>query len=286
MARMGVGRLGRNAILSTIGLGVRAVIQAGYLLVLSHWMGAKGYGLFAGSVSAAILISPLSGWGVTFVLTRRVAVDPSQSPRIWATAVLQLLATGLVLIVLLMLGTYLFLKGGIGVWPMLLLGGAELIALPLAQAATGLCIALDRGVPAALSMCLVPLFRLLLVLAGLLLGMSGTPGHVSWLHFAGSLAGALLAYGLATIVGGAPQWGNRPRLGEVVGDGSRYAVGTLVSNSYLEVDKVLLLQVLGAAATGAYTAAFRVMSVFALPVAALIGATLPRLFAQSGTPQG
>lgn len=286
MTRSGVGRLGRNAILSTIGLGARAVIQAGYLLVLSHWMGAKGYGLFAGSVAAATLISPLSGWGVAFVLTRRVARDRAESRGIWATAVLQILVTGAVLTSVLMLGSSLLLKDGIGAVSMLLLGVAELMTLPLAQTATGLCIALDRGMAGAFSMCLVPLLRLLSVLAGLFVGVNGTPSHVSGLHFVGSVAGALIAYGLVAGVAGAPRWSRRPRLRDTVHDGSRYAVGTLVTTSYLEVDKVLLLQVLGAAVTGTYTAAFRVMSVFALPVAALIGAALPRLFAQHGTLAG
>lgn len=286
MVRMGIGQLGHNAILSTIGLGVRAFIQAGYLLVLSHWMGAKGYGLFAGSVSAAILISPLSGWGAAFVLTRRVAQDPSESRAAWAATVLQVLVTGAVLVVLVMLITEFLLTDRVSFASMFLLGISELIALPLALAATSLCLALGRGAAAATSMCLVPVFRLLSVLTGLLVGMDGTPSHVVWLHFSGSITGGLMAYMWLAKLNGAPRWAQRLPLGSTMRAGSGYAAGALTSTSYLEVDKVLLLQMLGATAAGTYTAAFRVMSVFALPVSALIGAALPRLFAQHGTSAG
>jgi O-antigen/teichoic acid export membrane protein len=286
LGRLGVGRLGRNALLSTIGLGVRAIVQAGYLLVLSHWMGASGYGLFAGSVSAAILISPLSGWGIAVVLTQRVARDSSDSAAAWATAVIQVFVTGTVLTGVLMFGSSLLLVDRLDYTSMCVLGIAELIALPLAQVATGLCIALDRGATAAVLMCVVPVCRLLFVVSGMLWDVDGLPSHVAWLHFGGSVIGALVAFGLVAHVQGSPGWGRREPLRETLRDGSGYAAGALVTTSYLEVDKVLLLQMLGATVAGTYTVAFRVMSVFALPVSALIGAALPRLFAQHGSPAG
>lgn len=284
--RMGVGQLGRSAVLSTLGLGARAIIQACYLLVLSHWMGAQGYGLFAGSVAAAILIAPLSGWGITFVLTRRVARNPSESRAVWATSVLQIFVSGAVLVGLMLLGAKFLLTDRVSAASMLLLGVAELIALPLAQAATSLCLALGRSMAAATSMCLVPVFRLLAVLSGLLTGMEGTPTHVVCLHFIGSIVGALIAYFWIAKLEGAPCWSRRSPLRSTLRAGSSYASGALTSTGYLEVDKILLLQVLGATAAGTYTAAFRVMSVFALPVAALIGAALPRLFVEHGTSAG
>src|SRR3546814_14043084 len=45
------------------------------------------------------------------------------------------------------------------------------------------------------------------------------------------------------------------------------------------VDKVLMLQILGAVMVGSYTVGFRVLSVLALPVYALVTATMPRLMA-------
>ena len=57
-----------------------------------------------------------------------------------------------------MVGSGLALVERVDMLSMLLLGFAELVALPLVQAATSLCLALDRGATAAVSMCLVPPF--------------------------------------------------------------------------------------------------------------------------------
>lgn len=283
IARLGIGRLGRNALMSTAGLGTRAVIQAAYLIVLSRWMGPHGYGLFAGSVAVAIIIALVSGWGISFVVTQRVARDPTRSNALWATAILQVLLSGLLLIGILMLGSSVALVERVDIHSMLLLGFAELIALPLVQVATSLCLALDRGAPAAVFMCLVPAFRLLAMIVALAAGLAGTPDHVAFLHFAGSIVGMLVAIYLITQIDGAPAWRDRLPWRNATAEGTRYAIGSLVGTSYQEVDKVLLLQILGATVVGTYTAAFRVMSVFVLPVAALMGAALPRLFASHGT---
>lgn len=282
MARLGIGRLGQNALMSTAGLGTRAVIQAAYLIVLSRWMGPHGYGLFAGSVAVAIIISLVSGWGISFVVTQQVARDPTRSNALWATAILQVLLSGFLLVSILMLGSSFALVERVDIRSMLLLGFAELIALPLVQVATSLCLALDRGAPAAVSMCLVPAFRLLAMIIAVATGLAGTPNHVAFLHFAGSVVGMLVAIYLVTRIHGAPAWRDRLPWRNATAEGTRYAIGSLVGTSYQEVDKVLLLQVLGATVVGTYTAAFRVMSVFVLPIAALMGAALPRLFASHG----
>lgn len=286
MTWLGIGRLGQNAMLSTVGLGTRAVIQAAYLIVLSRWMGAHDYGLFAGSVAAAIIISLISGWGISYVLTQEVSRDPTKSHGLWATAILQVSLSGVLLIGVLMLASSITLVERVDIRSMLLLGFAELIALPLVQVATSLCLALDRGVSAAVLMCLIPAFRLVAMSVALTVGLVGTPDHVASLHFAGSVVGLLVAIYLITQVDGAPAWRKRLSWWNATADGTRYAVGSLVGTSYQEVDKVLLLQILGATVVGTYTAAFRVMSVFVLPIAALMGAALPRLFAAHGTPSG
>lgn len=284
MARLGIGRLGQNALLSTAGLGTRAVIQAAYLIVLSRWMGPHGYGLFAGSVATAIIIALVSGWGITFVVTQQVARETTRSNALWATAIMQVLLSGVLLIGGLMLGATFALVERVDMRSMLLIGFAELIALPLVQVAIGLFMALGRGAFAAVSMCLVPAFRLFAVVAAVVLGVAGTPAHTAFLHFVGSIIGMLVAIYLVTLIDGAPAWRERLAWRTATAEGTRYAIGSLVGTSYQEVDKVLLLQILGATAAGTYTAAFRVMSVFVLPVAALMGAALPRLFTAHGTP--
>lgn len=286
ISRLGIGRLGRSALLSTVGLGTRAVIQAAYLIVLSRWMGAQGYGLFAGSVAAAILMAPISGWGIAIVLARYVSRDDATSQSLWAAAILQVLVSGLLLIVVLLSVSSVVLADRVSMGSMLVLGFAELIALPLVQVATNVFLALDKAAPAALSMCLVPASRLIAVVVPMLIGMAGKPDRVAMLHFLGSLFGVLVALQMVRRIDGPPAWGQRPSLRRTLTEGTHYAMGALVGTSYQEIDKVFLLQILGATVAGTYTAAFRVMAVFVLPLSALMGAALPRMFAEHGKPDG
>jgi O-antigen/teichoic acid export membrane protein len=279
-----VGRLGRNAVLGTSGLGFRAVLQAAYLVLLSRWLGSQGYGLFAGSVALMVLAAPLANWGSGLLLTRYIARDRDRCPGMWATALIQTGITGGLLTIALMLVSAFALHERVGVGAMLLLALSELILLPAAQAATSACFALENGRAAAAAVCLVPLGRVLAILAMIVLGTAATPAAASIGHFAGSLAGMTGTVILVAILGGWPQWRRRLPFVDATRQGTAYAIGGLVGTSYLEVDKVLMLQLLGAAAVGPYTAGFRVVSVFALPISALISATLPRLMTQHAVP--
>lgn len=286
LTRLRIGRLAQNAVYGSVGLGTRAVIQAAYLILLSRWMGAQGYGLFAGSVAAVMLIAPLSGWGVSYVLSQGVARDRAVSRPLWATALVQIVLTGTLLAVVVIVATAFGMKERISVISMLLVALAELVILPMAQVCTSLCFALDRGIPAAVAICIVPVGRLLMALVFVAMGAAGTPSVVAFSHFGGSIAGIIGSVLLIACIDGWPAWRKRWRLKKTVSRGTAYAVGAMVGTSYMEVDKVLMLELLGAAVVGPYTAAFRVASVFALPISALMGAALPKLFAARGVVQG
>ncbi|HEY2345282.1 MAG TPA: oligosaccharide flippase family protein [Xanthomonadaceae bacterium] len=281
-----VGRLGRNAAYGSAGLGIRAAIQAGYLVLLSRWMGAQGYGLFAGSVAVVSLVAPFSGWGITYVLSRRIARDRASSRALWASAMGQVVFTGAVMTAAIVAAASLLLKERIDILSMVLIGLAEMVVLPLAQAGTSLCFAVGRGLPAAFAICLVPAGRLFTGMVFMAMGAGRTPALVATSHFLGSLVGIVGTILLIAGVDGWPAWRGRLRLRETLREGAPFAAGALVGTSYQEVDKVLMLQLLGAAVVGPYTAAFRVVSVFALPVSALMSAALPRLFATHGGPEG
>ncbi len=277
-ARIRLGGLARNTLYSTAGLAVRAVVQACYLILLSRRMGPHDYGLFAGSVALAVLLAPLSGWGVSYVLAQHVARNPAGARALWATALVQIGLSGTVLVLVVLL-TSTMLGDHISANAMLLLALAELVALPVAQAATTLCVVQGRGAAAALAICLVPASRVLAVTVLFLAGGAAAPGSVAAFHFVGSLVGAFAAMALIRRLAGAPDWPQRLSSGTTMAEGTRYALGSLVGTSYPEIDKVLLLQLAGATIAGTYTAAFRVVAVLLLPISALASNALPRLFA-------
>lgn len=286
LLRFGVGRLGANTAYGSLALGARAVIQACYLVLLSRWMGAQGYGLFAGSVAAVMLVMPLSGWGVSYVLSRGVARDRVQSRGLWATSLVQVAITGALLAVIVVFGIAVGMNERVSIASLLLIAAAELLILPMAHAATSLCFALDRGLSAAIAICLVPAGRLILAIEFVWFGAIGAPETVALSHMLGSAVGIIGAFALVAWIDGMPAWQQRRSMRETLPGGTSYALGSLVGTSYLEVDKVFMLQLLGAAVVGPYTVAFRIASVLALPISALAGTALPRLFASRGSEQG
>lgn len=279
------GRLGKNTIAGTIGLGTRAALQAAYLLILSRWLGADGYGLFAGSVALMILFAPVVSWGSLLLVTRHIANDRRRSRAMWATALTQIGIMG-GLVVLAMLAVSTLLPQRLPIAPMLMLAVSELIMLPITWAATSQCYALERGPASAVAVCLGSVGRVLAMLVAVAGGVAATPANAAIAHFAGSglaVAGAVV---LVACVDGWPQWRSRMRLRESLRQGTPYAVSNVAGSGYQEVDKFLMLQSLGAAIVGPYTVAFRVVSIFLMPVTALISASLPRLMARAGSSDG
>lgn len=273
------GRLGHNTILGSTGLGFRAIVQAAYLLIVSRWLGAEGYGLFAGSVALVTLATPLANWGSALLLTEYVAQDRSRSRGMWATALVQTGVVGGILAIGVLAISALLLREQLALGPLLLLAASELLLLPISHAASSQCSALERGGAAALSVGLIPLGRTSAMLGVVACNLAATPELASVAHFSGTVLGLAAAVILVTRVDGPPAWDARLPLREATRRGTAYAISNAAGTSYQEVDKTLILQLLGAAAVGPYTVAFRVTSMFALPVSALISATLPRLIA-------
>lgn len=276
------GLLGRNALLGIAGLGGRAVIQAVYLLIVSRWLGAEGYGLFAGSVALVTLAAPLANWGSALLLTQHIAQDRSRSRGMWATALVQTGVVGGALVVGVLAVSALLLRERLPLGPLLLLAASELLLLPVSHAASSQCTALEHGSAAALSVCLVPLGRTLAILGAVASSLAATPELAALAHFSGTVLGLAVAIALVAWVDGPPAWRARLPLREATRQGSAYAISNVAGTSYQEVDKMLMLQLLSAAVVGPYIVAFRVASIFVLPVSALISATLPRLMAGHG----
>ncbi|WP_225783653.1 lipopolysaccharide biosynthesis protein [Xenophilus sp. Marseille-Q4582] len=277
------GRLGQNTLLGATGLGIRAIIQAAYLLIVSRWLGAEGYGLFAGSVALAALATPLGNWGSALLLTQHIGQDRSRSRAMWTTALVQTGIVGSALVIVTLLISVSLLSQQLALGPLLLLAVSELLLLPASHAASSQCYALEHGGASALSVCLVPMGRTLAVLSAMASGLSATPEHAAWAHFGGTILGFAAAIALVARIDGPPAWRAYLPLRDSIRQGAPYAISNAAGTSYQEVDKILMLQLLGAAVVGPYSVAFRVASLFVLPVSALISATLPRLIAECAT---
>lgn len=265
------------------GLFFRALIQAIYLVVISRSMGAEGYGGFAGIVAVAILLSPLSGWGVTHVLTKKMSSENALISELLPAALVQILISGTLMLVGVVAIGCMF---DIDIFLLLLIGISELILLPVALMVTNIGILIGRNIFASLSSCLVPMFRLL----GLLLALAFLNDFLSvrlacQLYFFGTLCGSFVLLFFLIRRVGPLTFSSKIIQPDLFREGNRYAAGALVSSGFMEVDKVIILSLLGATALGPYAVAFRVASVFVLPIAAFGSVILPRLFSSKNNYQ-
>lgn len=265
------------------GLFFRALIQAIYLVLISRSMGAEGYGSFAGIVAVAILLSPLSGWGVVHVLTKKVSSDNASISELLPAALSQIFISGSLILVGIVVAAYIF---DFDIFLIALIGISELILLPVALIVTNIGVLMGRNIFVSFASCLVPAFRLLsLCLALYFIDHSLDLRFACQLYFWGTLSGSLIALSFLMGIVGPLSFSSRIIRTDLFKEGNQYAVGALVSSGFMEIDKIIILSLLGGAALGPYAVAFRVASVFVLPIAAFGSVILPRLFSSKSTCQ-
>lgn len=283
LSRVPVGALGRGTLISTLGLVTRAVLQAGYLVLLSRWLGAEGYGLFAGSVAATVVFAPLATGGMGFVFTEQLTKRAGGPRQLWSRVATQTALSGLAVALVVLAFAALFLPVRLPMLEMALLAATELLALPLVYTSTAALLAQGRPGLATISVIVVPLSRLLGALGLVLAGAGPSLPMLVVTHCLGTFVASIWVLALTKTVSdafaaGKPTHGV-PGRWMLAREGAPYALGAWAGTSYAEVDKVLILQLLGAGPAGVYTAAYRVVSVLVLPINALLSNALPRLFA-------
>lgn len=270
--------IGFDTFISSLGLFFRALIQAIYLVLVSRSIGVDGYGFFAGVVAVSILLSPLAGWGCSNIVTRKISAENIAVTSVLMPVLMQVLITGMFLLVL--VASVSTLINYIEITILLLVGVSELILLPIVLAIANIGIALRKTVFAAVIACVVPVARLLsLFLALLLVSGDVTVEYVCWSYFAGSLLGAIISMVYLVHVIGLPEFPSPIISSEMFKSGGPYAMSSAISSSFMELDKIIVLHFLGSAALGLYSLAFRVASIFILPIAAFGSVILPRIFA-------
>src|SRR5579872_7442631 len=79
--RLRRSRIAGNTGIMAIGTMLRLLLQSGSFIIVARFMGATGFGAFAGVVALVMTASCFSGWGCEMLLIRRVARQPSSFPR-------------------------------------------------------------------------------------------------------------------------------------------------------------------------------------------------------------
>lgn len=270
------GRLARNTVLATFWQGVRLVLQFAYLVLVARLLGAEGYGLFAGIVALAASLSPLVGLGLETILVKEVARSPTSFPRAWAKAIWAVGVSAPILVVGMLILAF-FLLPADGNWAVVVLVAlAELVAMPLIVLASLAYQAHERLGRTIFNHVQMNLSRLAVIATLAMMGRDSLH-EFAWAYFGATVLAAGLSLAQVRRAFGTGDW-RRGGIARQVREGLGFSLSAMASTAHGEIDKALLLRLGGAAETGHYSLASRVLSAATTPLIAYILAAIPRLF--------
>ncbi|MDX2272469.1 MAG: polysaccharide biosynthesis C-terminal domain-containing protein [Cyanobacteriota bacterium] len=244
------------------GSGIRLILSGAYFILLARLLEPSQFGLFSGIAAGCNLIAPFAFLGQSDGLIQRLSRHPEQHPWAWGNALLIASVGGVGLLGALSLPLSLWLQ--VDPVTVLALGWAEMVVVGWQEVQKGVLVAREQIKEVALIDVGMALGRLLSVLLG--------EGSLSsWaIHYALILAGVAGLTQVAMLGWvGWPRWA-LGKLPGMVREGWDFAVGLAAMKTFTDLDKLLLPVLANAAATGFYSAGYRVINFAQTPVLALL----------------
>lgn len=257
--------------------GGRLLIQLSYFVLLTRTLGVSEFGVFAGVVAGVNLISPLAGWGSGNILIMQVSRDAALFRDYWSKALRITVTSGLCLSVLATLVAAMFLKVKIPLLVILFVTIADLVFGRLTDIASQASQAFEHMNRTAASQLSAQVARFIAAVVFVFIGDANLQTWAS-LYLAAGLIASLTSVIRVSMAYGWPSW-TKTRVSVT---GFYFSLSMIAKNLYGDVDKILLLNMGTAEATGVYSAAHKVINASFAPVQALMAASYSRFFREGG----
>lgn len=270
------GRLARSSVLVMVWQGVRLTMLAAWAIVVARALGAEGYGRFAGFAGLASAVAGFCGLGLGLLMYQRVVIAPQDFGARWKQALVATLASGIGLSVFFVLASSLLFADG-DLQAFVLVALSEIVLFPFVSLAAFAFAAHDRMGWSASLPALAATLRMLAVAIFLALPIDVTLFAYLVFHLAASVAAAL--FSLAAVNNllrptSTPFTLAASDLKQGVGFAATWFSGIALSS----FDKSLVLWWGNSHIAGLYAAAYRIASIFAMPIDSLVMAAMPRFF--------
>ncbi|WP_439622325.1 oligosaccharide flippase family protein [Shinella sp.] len=267
--------LARNTIVYTFNFGMQLVIQFGYFMLLSRYLGPSDYGVFV-TLSAINGIGVLLiGLGSDHVMIQRVAVDPGNFPRYLGHSVAMSALTMPVVAVFAIAVSHYLVSAHIALSSLLAFVAAHLVFGRIVAVCASAFMAFDRAKLQMLVNVGIAVLRALFLVAAVVLQKDLTLDHWAWWYLAASALGALISVVLVAVVCGLP---SPAVIREDISLGLQYCLEFVAIGSVADVDKPAVAQTLGPDIAGQYAAGFKIVDAASAPIRALLYATYTRHF--------
>lgn len=267
-----VATSGAARMLSSYAFGF--ITQGIYFILIARTLGASEFGLFAGAIALVSVLACLVGFGAGNVLVLQTARDPFMCRPQMGTAIVYILTTA---IPFALIALWIGSLGGSGFLNVLVpLIVSEIFTLRLFDLAQQVFQAKDQLGRTALCGILSGLIR---VLAALAFSFYPAPTAANWsLLYAGTtmltsamvLAWALRATGRPVVT-----WANVKTTWRL---GIYFSLGTASRTLYTDADKYILSSYGLLAASGALSAAAKIITMASAPIQAMVYSLNTRLF--------
>jgi O-antigen/teichoic acid export membrane protein len=251
-------------------------LQTLQFVLLARWLGVASFGRVAAANALIAIAIPLAGLGYGNLLLLRVSRDRSMARAEWGNALFAVIVMGALLVgvaALIAWGVY----GGPGAIALVsTMAVSELIFVRSVTVLGQLYQAMDRvEVTSALNIATASC-RVIAVLAMMAAGLH-EPLYWAFTSCALTLLLAVVANVVtARATGGASV--NRARLWADKGEAAHFSFGISAKAFYTDFDKVVLARTALSAELGAYTAAYRLVTMAFMPVRSLLDASASQIY--------
>ena len=270
-------KLARNTVWMLLGVVLRLLIQAVYFIAIARTLGASNYGAFIGVLALVGMAVPFGDLGTGNLLVKNVSRDKTRFATCWGRALVTTMASGSVLILVVLLLSHFVLPANIPIRLVFLVSVSDVFGLNIITICGHAFQAFDRLNWMATLNVLVGAGRL--IGAGALIGIHPHPSALQWgyAYICSTTLVAAMAWYLVRSKLGAPDLNWRRPIAELR-EGCYFSASLSAQTIYNDIDKTMLARLGTLDATGIYGAAYRLIDVSFAPVSSLLAASYPSFF--------
>lgn len=267
--------LARNTIVYTFNFGMQLVIQFGYFMLISRYLGPSDYGVFVTLSSVNAIGTLLIGLGSDHVMIQRTAVDRANIGRYLGHSIAMSGLTMPVIAVFAIGISYYFVGDRLLVPSLLAFVMAHLIFGRIVSICASTFMACDRAKLQVVVNVGLAVLRALFLVGAILIEPELTLDNWAWWYLGASATGALGSILLVKLVCGLP---TPAVIRKDISLGFQYCLEFVAIGSVADFDKPAVSQTLGPEAAGQYAAGFKIVDAASAPIRALLYATYTRHF--------
>jgi O-antigen/teichoic acid export membrane protein len=276
------GRLAKGTLAMTAGMGLRSLVQAVVFLIVARVLGVADYGAYAAVSALSSAFGCFSGWGTQTLMLRDVSRNLDSFAAAWGRTLTAIVMSSPILFAIYIPFAWAVLPAGVSLPVIAFVGLADLVFVPVGQAAITAYQGHERlGRAAHLS--LIPVLPRLAGAVALLPLTIVLPDDMRlsvWaaLYAVAALAATLYAWRMVRKDLGPADKPSWLYVWSSLHEGIPFAFGGAALRIYADIDKMMLARLATLEAAGAYSAGYRVADLATIPVLSLLTAAMPRFF--------